>query len=149
MWVLVIPSLLHTMQVYLSLGRSHSRNSFNESKSFVESQCDQIGKNFANWAKIFSIRQFLFKEKIAQWFGQNFSWIKLVGGLLGPFFVVIGQFFHKNIWSHWLLTKDWPWLKEFWLWDPASVTKQIMLSMGDLIGRISTQWAIVNFGQFF
>jgi hypothetical protein len=48
------------------IGRSHSRNSFNESQSFVESQCDQIGKNFANWAKKFSIRQFLFKEKIAQ-----------------------------------------------------------------------------------
>jgi hypothetical protein len=78
------------------LGRSHSWNSFNESQSFVKSQCDQIGKNFANWAKFFSIRQFLFKEKIAQWFEQNFSWIKLVGGLLGPFLWSLGDFFTKT-----------------------------------------------------
>jgi hypothetical protein len=38
-----------------------------------------------------------FKEKIAQWFGRNFSWIKLVGGLFGPFLRSFGDLITKTV----------------------------------------------------
>jgi hypothetical protein len=51
------------------MSRVLSQNTFDESHSFVESQCDQIGKKkIAIWAKVFSI-------------GQFFSWKKLPNDL--------------------------------------------------------------------
>jgi hypothetical protein len=50
--------------------RSHSRNSFNQGQSFVESQCDQIGENFAIWVKVFSIGRFFSRKKMPNDLGE-------------------------------------------------------------------------------
>jgi hypothetical protein len=39
-------------------------------------------------------------------------------------FAQMAKFF--PIWSHWLATKDWPWLKEFRLWDQALIKFSIV-----------------------
>jgi hypothetical protein len=57
--------------------------------------------------------------------------------------VVIGQFFHKNIWSPWLSTKDSPWLKEFRLWDRANI---LIVSYSAALQRLTTS-SLVRFGN--
>ncbi len=36
-------------------------------------QGDQIGRNFAIWAIFYGVGRIFFLEKVAQWFGRNFS----------------------------------------------------------------------------
>jgi hypothetical protein len=48
----------------MSRAWSFSRTTFDESHSFVKSQYDQIGENFAIWAKVYSIGGFFSSKKL-------------------------------------------------------------------------------------
>jgi hypothetical protein len=64
--------------------------------TFEESQCDEIGKNFAIWAKFFSIGRIFFKKKSPHDFGEILAENKLVGRLFGLFLWSLGDFFTKT-----------------------------------------------------
>jgi hypothetical protein len=69
---------------------------FDESvNTFDESQCDQIGKNFAISKYFLALGNF-FKNKSPNDLGEIFAKKKLGGRLFGPFLWSLGDFFTKT-----------------------------------------------------